>query len=208
MKKKLLLTALIGLCSISMADAACTPPATLKCECQHPIINSNGKLACGEDYCAKNGKKCMPDGSCCESDKFCDSTVGKQCCSDGQVCDIISGCVEEKNLEALCADAKGDILELNSGIYCISKEGMYWDKANSWCSDNKMELVSVEEICGSDWTKSNWPCSGTDGGNFTEFWTSTANGVFDNIPYYIYVQPNYWGSFSSDTNLPACCRMK
>ena len=86
MKKKLLLASLISLSCINIAKASCTPPTTLKCQCQHPIIDSNGKLACGEDYCAKNGKKCMPNGSCCEEAKFC----GGDCCSENEICDTAS----------------------------------------------------------------------------------------------------------------------
>ena len=92
MQKKILLTGLISLCSISAANAICTPPTTLKCECAHPIVNSEGKLACGTSYCGD--KKCMPNGACCETEKYCvSSEQGTQCCAENQSCDTTKGCV-------------------------------------------------------------------------------------------------------------------
>ena len=76
MQKKILLTSLIGLCSVSMANAICSPPTTLKCDCQHPIIE-NGVLVCGPSYCGD--KKCMPDGSCCPEANFCQVGNDKYC---------------------------------------------------------------------------------------------------------------------------------
>ena len=106
--KKLLLTGLINFCCISIVNATCTPPTTLKCECAHPIIE-NGQLACGSSYCGD--KKCMPNGSCCETEKYCEVGDTKYCCAEGQTCDTTSGCVEGKaDIETLCANAGVDLL--------------------------------------------------------------------------------------------------
>ena len=51
MKKIILLTTAL-LSSVSVYGA-CNSTLDLGCRCQHPIINSEGKLACGEDYCSK-----------------------------------------------------------------------------------------------------------------------------------------------------------
>ena len=115
MNKKLLLLTLISLSAINYGNATCTPPTVLKCQCQHPIINSDGKLACGEDYCAKNNKKCMPNGSCCETEKYCESSIGKQCCSDEEHCDTIQGCI---------VACKNDCTTENDGTECCTSLGI------------------------------------------------------------------------------------
>ena len=143
MKKKLLLTSFAVLSSIGLANAVCTPPTTLKCACQHPIIE-NGVLVCGPSYCGD--KKCMPDGSCCETEKYCESSVGTQCCAEGQTCDATTGCVEEKDIEALCTE--GQIYTSLDGVkICQSPEELKLDEAFLWCSDRGMKLADIYEIC-------------------------------------------------------------
>lgn len=149
MKKKLLLTGLISLYSIGMANAICTSPATLKCQCQHPIINSEGKLACGTSYCGD--KQCMPDGSCCETEKYCNSSgQGKQCCSTEQSCDTTKGCVEKKaDIETLCSEAGGRILLESSGTFCFIYNEVNWDDAKELCQKYGMTMPTIYEMCPS-----------------------------------------------------------
>ena len=123
-KKLLLATVLVS--SIHIANATCTPPTTLKCNCAHPIINSEGKLACGASYCGD--KKCMPDGSCCETEKYCESSeLGKQCCADGQTCDTKSGCVEKPVATLTCADASYKHCSLNGAEWCCAYQSTGFD---------------------------------------------------------------------------------
>ena len=146
MTKKLLLTGLISLCSIGVANAVCTPPTTLKCDCAHPIINSEGKLACGTSYCGD--KKCMPNGSCCPEANFCQVGNDKYCCSEGQTCDTTSGCVEGKaDIETLCANAGGSIISASSGTFCMSNAYMNWYDAEKWCQENGMTMPTMYEMC-------------------------------------------------------------
>ena len=83
-----------------LAKGACTPPIGTSdnpCQCQHPVIE-NGILKCGPSYCGD--KKCMPNGSCCETEKYCSSSEnGIQCCSETQTCDTTKGCVEGCSIE-------------------------------------------------------------------------------------------------------------
>ena len=149
MSKKLLLSGLICMCSISIANALCTSPATLKCNCAHPIINSEGKLACGTSYCGN--KKCMPDGSCCETEKYCEVGDTKYCCADNQTCDTTKGCIEAKaDIETLCANAGGAILTASSGTFCVSEYIYTWSEAEEWCSNNGMTMPTMYEMC-PDW---------------------------------------------------------
>ena len=160
MKKKLLLTSLISLSSIGIANALCTPPATLKCECAHPIVNSEGKLACGTSYCGD--KKCMPNGACCETEKFCISLEqGTQCCAENQSCDTTMGCVEGKaDIETLCAKAGGTIIEATSGTFCMRNVKMSWYDAEEWCLNNGMTMPALNEMCPScDGTTYSGGCS-------------------------------------------------
>ena len=143
MKKFILLTTAL-LSSIS-AYAVCTPPTTLKCNCAHPIIE-NGVLACGASYCGD--KKCMPDGSCCESEKYCEVGDNKYCCADGQTCDSTKGCIEEKDLETLCKNANGSIIETNGRKFCRSGE-MDWTTGKNWCETNGMTMPTLDELCPS-----------------------------------------------------------
>ena len=152
MTKKLLLTGLISLCSISVANAVCTPPTTLKCNCAHPIIDAEGKLACGTSYCGD--KKCMPDGSCCPEGNYCESTEqGKQCCSDGQSCNATTGCVEATTgIKSLCENAGGVVVESNDKVqYCLYQingyQTMTWNEAENWCDTNGMKMPTIEEMC-------------------------------------------------------------
>ena len=122
MKKFILLTT--ALLSSANVWGACTPPITFKCNCAHPIIE-NGQLACGTSYCGD--KKCMPDGSCCETNNYCESNIGKQCCSDSQTCDATNGCVEAvnecngKNDYTLCQNGNGYCYE----GYCLTRGSLH-----------------------------------------------------------------------------------
>ena len=124
MKKIILLTTAL-LSSIS-AYAVCTPPTTLKCNCAHPIIE-NGVLACGASYCGD--KKCMPDGSCCESEKYCEVGDNKYCCADGQTCDTTKGCVETVN-------------------ECLDGETPCSNELENWCCNNTNSCgENADECC-------------------------------------------------------------
>ena len=179
--KKIILFTTVLLSSID-AYAVCTPPTTLKCECAHPIIE-NGVLACGSSYCGD--KKCMPDGSCCESEKYCESSVGKQCCSDGQTCDSTNGCKDAKDIESLCANATGlygpgYIVTSKSGTFCSSYNGMDWYSAEEWCQTNGMTMPSIYEICPSWDGNLASPCPENPG---DLVWTATTS--HDNYVFYI-----------------------
>ena len=206
MTKKLLLTSLIVLCLVSMANATCTPPTTLKCECQHPIINSEGKLACGEDYCAKNGKKCMPNGSCCEADKFCESSLGKQCCPDGQSCDTTKGCQEtNSDIEKLCAKGSGSVIIANNGNkFCIKSSQMDWYEAQEWCLNNGMSMASMYDLCPSWIYDTYGECSEFKETGDVSVWTSTLNPIGDaflihlpNGEVRVDIQYPDWGDYSA-----------
>ena len=176
MKKKLLLTSFAVLSSIGLANAVCTPPTTLKCACQHPIIE-NGVLVCGPSYCGD--KKCMPDGSCCETEKYCESSVGTQCCAEGQTCDTANGCIEEKaDIETLCANAQGTIVTASSGTFCESgNRKMNWFEAEAWCQDNGMTMATMYEMCPSwDGNTGNGKCPELSGTGSTFFWSATTSG--------------------------------
>ena len=176
MTKKLLLTGLISLCSISVANAVCTPPTTLKCNCAHPIIDAEGKLACGTSYCGD--KKCMPNGSCCETEKYCQVGNDKYCCSEGQTCDTTSGCVEGKaDIETLCANAGGTIITASSGTFCMSNDYMTWYEAEEWCSSIGMTMPTMYEMCPSWDGKIGFGLCPELSGPGTYFaWSATANG--------------------------------
>jgi len=152
MYKKLLLTTIL-LSSIHIANATCTPPTTLKCNCAHPIIDSEGKLACGSSYCGD--KKCMPDGSCCEPEKYCEVGDKKYCCADNQTCDTTSGCIEKKDLATLCAKAGGTIVSPEGVDFCANHRqplAVSWDEAQEWCSSNGMTMPTILELC-PDWDR-------------------------------------------------------
>ena len=115
MQKIVLLTSLIGLCSISMANAMCTPTGVNieKCECAHPIIE-NGHLACGPTYCP-TGTTCMPLGNCCKTEKVCGS-LSTECCKDDETCiDGISCCTDDKPY----LDANGNCVECTTNEHCM-----------------------------------------------------------------------------------------
>lgn len=175
--RKILLSCVFCFCGFSFANAACTPPATLKCECQHPIIE-NGQLVCGPSYCAEN-TNCMPNGSCCPTANYCNSTEqGKQCCEEGQTCDTTKGCVEEMMPE-VCAG----VFETNGISFCMSTDWMSRAKALTWCSDNGMTLASMNDICPSwDGTYGFDKCpklAESDSGFYTWVWTS--NNCSNNV---------------------------
>ena len=171
MKKIILLTT--ALFSSVSVYGACTPPTDLKCQCQHPIIDSVGKLACGEDYCAKVGKKCMPNGSCCPEANFCQVGSNKYCCSDSQTCDTSTGCVEKKaDIETLCQEAEGNVYSHLNEKFCVLGSGnpLTWYETRDLCLENNMVLAGMDRLCPS-WTGS---------GNYCAEWTSPsqiANGV-------------------------------
>ena len=171
MKKKLLLTSFAVLSSIGLANAVCTPPTTLKCACQHPIIE-NGVLVCGPSYCGD--KKCMPDGSCCETEKYCESSVGTQCCAEGQTCDTANGCIEEKaDIETLCANAQGTIVTASSGTFCRYND-MVWEEAKAWCEQNNMTMATMNKLCPSwDGTTGEGKCPELSGTDTELVWSAT-----------------------------------
>ena len=136
MKKIILLTTTL-LSSIS-AYAACTPPTTLKCNCAHPIIE-NGVLACGASYCGD--KKCMPNGSCCESEKYCEVGDNKYCCADGQTCDTTKGCVETVDE----CNGQSDYTTCQNGNgYCLYKHCF---KYSNTMEMNIAQLKSIKNSC-------------------------------------------------------------
>ena len=165
MKKILLLTTAVLLFT-GNANAVCNPnlPA---CQCSYPKMK-NGIIGCSESYCGD--EKCMPDGSCCPTDNYCESSEkGKECCSDGQTCDTTKGCVT-RDLEALCAAAKGKIRSINTGKkVCISDQAYLGNEAETYCLKNGMKLPDVDEIC-SGWDGStNWSYSCSE-------WVNVWNG--------------------------------
>ena len=141
MHKKLLLTTIL-LSSIHMANATCTPPTTLKCNCAHPIINSAGELACGTSYCGD--KKCMPNGSCCPEDNYCESSEkGKQCCAEGQTCDTTSGCVEKACITDCTNQENGTECCTSSGVAGVCIKGTK-DCQTKTCDDGEKLYVYYE----------------------------------------------------------------
>lgn len=146
--RKILLSCVFCFCGFSFANAACTPPATLKCECQHPIIE-NGQLVCGPSYCAEN-TNCMPNGSCCPTANYCNSTEqGKQCCEEGQTCDTTKGCVEGI---FDCTNGLNKWLTIGGKKFYISGTVFTsWYDAEEFCVDNGMNLASIYELCSDDW---------------------------------------------------------
>ena len=114
MKKKLLLTTLICLSSISITNAMCVPsPIPAPCKCAHPIIE-NGHLACGPTYCP-NDTTCMLNGACCKTEKVCGS-LSTKCCKDNENCiDGISCCPDNKPY----VDASGNCVECTTNEHCM-----------------------------------------------------------------------------------------
>ena len=114
--------------------AACYPLWGSKdrpCQCQYPIIDSNGKIGCGEDYCAKNGKKCMPNGGCCDIEKYCEtSEKGKQCCNSSETCDTRNGCVNAVCENIYCGDG-----ECQNGV-CVAEDGTTCEEGKIVFKDN------------------------------------------------------------------------
>ena len=189
MQKKILLTSLIGLCSVSMANAVCTPPTTLKCDCQHPIIE-NGVLVCGPSYCGD--KKCMPDGSCCPEANFCQVGNSKYCCTENQTCDTSTGCIEKKaDIETLCANAEGTIVTASSGTFCMSKKNMTWYEAEEWCKNNGMMMPTMYEMCpGWDGISGSEKCPLNRNITEREVWSAS---VYSNDDEYAFVVSTYYG---------------
>jgi len=183
-KKLLLATVLVS--SIHIANATCTPPTTLKCNCAHPIINSEGKLACGSSYCGD--KKCMPDGSCCETEKYCEVGDAKYCCAENQTCDTTAGCVNAStDFETICVNGKGTVMTIENGNkFCRSNEAKETlAEAKDWCSSNGMTMLSMYDLC-PDWVGceiSGCSCAGfegdypKDGNNQIFFWSSTSGYI-------------------------------
>ena len=170
MKKILLLTTTVLLFAVN-ANAACNPnlPA---CQCSYPKM-VNGIIGCSETYC-ETGTKCMPDGSCCSSDNYCESTEKeKQCCSAEQSCDTTKGCIE-LDIETKCANAEGGgiIVTASSGTFCMSNSQMNWHDAKEWCLDNGMIMPTMYEICPS------WTGDKTDGKHCPELEGATSVAGF------------------------------
>ena len=78
---------LVGLSSLSAhAGLFCQldVPEEFGCECGIPRKTSEG-WSC-EGYC-KEGRKCMPDGGCCKSERYCKKDDDHiDCCKDGEYC--------------------------------------------------------------------------------------------------------------------------
>ena len=213
-KKLLLATVLVS--SIHIANATCTPPTTLKCNCAHPIINSEGKLACGASYCGD--KKCMPDGSCCETEKYCESSeLGKQCCADGQTCDTTSGCI--------LADDGCTWVTLAGKTFCLGYEDCSYsadnllacspEQAQAFCAKRNMTLASIYDVCPSFDASKLLEVQCWDGeynAGLSTYWTltkssRTINYNGNSYPYYYLISLNGGGIkegyyFYRDGNIP------
>lgn len=104
MKKILLLTTAVLLSSASVY-AVCNPNLPV-CQCAYPEMK-NGIIGCSETYC-KTGTKCMPDGSCCPSEKFC----GSNCCAENEICNTSTQTCEAtltcKSDEEVCSNSAGE----------------------------------------------------------------------------------------------------
>ena len=142
--------------------SSCTPDFVPKCKCQFPVYDGK-ELKCGDDYCAKKGKTCMNNGSCCttpnQAKTQCCDTNGNGVANDDTCCpaletegcetevDTTTGCkvCKEKGstIEEKCQEAGGTM----SGSFCRSKVSMDWNDAGPWCLKYGMELISVLDGC-------------------------------------------------------------
>ena len=66
----------------------------------------------------------------------------------------------------------GTIFKANNGnVYCKSNELMNWNGASVWCAEQKMALVSWEELCPGSYFAKN--CGNLKGTGENSVWTST-----------------------------------
>ena len=65
------------------------------------------------------------------------------------------------NIETLCANAGGTVINATSGTFCISSVSMNWYEAKEWCLSNGMEMPFMKEICPSGWAEMD-PCPELD----------------------------------------------
>ena len=135
------------------------------CQCQHPIIDSNGKIACGEDYCAKNGKKCMKNGSCCnipnEARTECCDQKGNGIAKDDTCCpalteenckteiDTTTGCLKCVEDDGRCANGEGYVVFAGNGDkYCLnSVSSPSTEHQSQWCLEHSMSMPTIYELC-------------------------------------------------------------
>ena len=128
----------------STAFAACFPSWGTKdkpCECAYPTIDSNGKIVCGRSYCGD--KKCMPDGSCCEIEKYCENT--KNCCSSSEICVNKTTCCP---VDKPYLDAAGNCLQCSSDSHCEDDETC--DTATGTCKEASKTCTSDSECSGDE----------------------------------------------------------
>ena len=139
MNKILLISvSVLGLFLSSEAYCTCKPLSVPTCKCQFPVYDGKN-LTCGDDYCAKNGKTCMPDGSCCKVDKVCGSELSPYCCSDTQTCVNETTCCSTEtpylNENGLCVQCTEDAHCTNEGETC--------DETNE-CVEKNIETLCAE----------------------------------------------------------------
>ena len=144
---KMLLAFVSSLTLISTANAACTPlgagSKNEPCECALPVFE-NGRIKCGPSYCGE--KRCMPNGSCCEVERYCESTEkGKQCCSENQECYAVEGCLVciENTIKGTCGVCQNEKWVDDSDLCSACKT----------CSDGE---------CVADNTQNGQGCTTTD----------------------------------------------
>ena len=134
----------------------------------------------------------MPNGSCCPEANFCQVGNDKYCCSEGQTCDTTSGCVDAKdNIETLCANAGGTIINASSGTFCKSNDDyMTWYQAEEWCLNKGMTMPTMYEMCPSWDGNVLSKCPELSGKGDDGVWSATIN----------YGLPQYVHLWNGDTN--------
>ena len=195
MKNKLLLACIIGFMSITSVYAACYPTWGTKdkpCECAYPILDSNGSISCGTSYCGI--KKCMKDGSCCETPNNarteCCDKKGNGVANDDTCCpalespdcetetDNATGCLQCKD-DGTCANGEGiKIQTVGSGTFCVTLDSMTWYDAKSWCEKHDMTMPTIYDMCPNfDGNIGGGKCPEmnlTDGSG-GDYWSATLN---------------------------------
>ena len=160
------------LSSEAYCASSCTPDFVPKCKCQFPVYDGK-ELKCGDDYCAKNGKICMNNGSCCttpnQAKTQCCDTNGNGVANDDTCCPALEteGCETEVDTTTGCnvckkevndCEGKSDYTSCKNGNgYCYQEYCLTRGSLNYQCTQWIAIMNTVE-----------YANKGSSGNNFFE----------------------------------------